>query len=282
MPQRPTARQRTVISKRLSPLVIGLVMIMSILGCTVWTEWVDSSEFDVRPIDVTPTQTTITPTFGPTPTPDPYRTATPTSTPEPEASLLNDKFLIDETLFSANENCSLPCWRSIRLGVTEWDKAVTILQGQTDLTNIKFKNNDVTGELAVTFQRVGGVPCCLLYSKGDEVVEQILLQLSPIHTLGSVIEAIGEPIYFNGTVVDEDQAAAALFYTTQNTVIYAFIDGEAGDLMAESEISAVLILSPSDMQQVLDTSALQAYDGFKAFRDYMDDEWVLTPVPTNN
>lgn len=262
----PIIEHRQTKNKKLSTVAIWMMMMMmmSILGCTL-SQITGSLADNLGANNAIPT---------------PYSDSTPTSTPESDQSLLNEKFLIDETIFTTNENCSLPCWRGIRVGVTEWSTAIAILEDESDLSDINVELNSESGEGAITFQRVDGVPCCLLYSEDVQVVDQILLQLSPIHTLETIIEFLGEPTYFNGTEVDETQAAAALFYPERNSVIYVFVEGEQGDLMPTSEIFAVLLLSSDDMQQVLNTSTLQAYDGYKSFADYMDDEPVLTPIFT--
>lgn len=268
--------QRTLKRNALSTIAIWIMIMIGALGCMFWSGLgvYDSERGFV--VTLTPMPT---PTFGPSPTHDPNRTPTLTKTPEDEQSLRNEGFLIDETLFITDESCSLPCWRGIKPGATVWNEAVAILQDQADLTEIRVEDNTQTGEKAVTFQRVGGIPCCLLYSATGEVIEQILLQLSSTYRLETVIESLGEPLYFNGVEVDETQAVAALFYPARDIVIYAFVAGTEGDLMPESEVFAILILAPSDMQEVLNTSTLQAYDGYKSFADYMDDEPVLTPLP---
>lgn len=200
----------------------------------------------------------------------------------PSQELRNASFLNDSSLTQSDADCSAPCWRGITPGVTEWSTAISLLEDQTDLADIKVENNSESGEVAVTFQRKDGVPCCLLYSKDGALVDQMLLQLAPQNTLGAVTEAMGEPVYFNGTEVDEKQAAAALFYPDRGLVIYAFVEGKTGSLSATSEVFAALYLSENDMQQVMATSTLQAYNGYKAFSDYLDDEPALTPVPAED
>jgi len=200
----------------------------------------------------------------------------------PSQELRNEKFLIDGSLTQSDTDCSAPCWRGITPGVTAWSDAISILEDQADLDDIKVENNGESGEVAVTFQRKDGVPCCLLYSKDAAIVDQMLLQLAPQNTLGAVIRALGNPAYFNGTEVDEKQAAAALFYPDNGLVIYAFVEGKTGNLSAASEVFATLYLAPDVMVQVMQTSTLQAFSGYKAFSDYLDDEPVLTPVPAED
>jgi hypothetical protein len=197
----------------------------------------------------------------------------------PSQELRNPGFLQDTSLVNPGEECVAPCWRGITPGSTEWSAAISILEDQTDITNLEIENNEETGELAATFQRRDGVPCCLLYSRTGALVDQMLLQLASGNAVGAVVDNLGEPTYFNGTEVDENQAAAALFYPDRGLVLYAFVEGLNGNLNAESEIFAALYLSSTDMEQVLQTSTLQSYVGFKPFADYLDDEPVLTPQP---
>jgi len=200
----------------------------------------------------------------------------------PSQELRNEKFLVDDSLVQSDTDCTAPCWRGIIPGVTAWSDAISILEDQVDLADIKVENNGESGEVAVTFQRKDGVPCCLLYSKDAVLVDQMLLQLAPQITLGAVIEALGEPAYFNGTEVDEKQAAAALFYPDRGLVVYSFVAGKTGDVSAVSEVFATLYLAPKDMVQVMQTSTLQAFSGYKAFSDYLDDEPALTPIPVED
>lgn len=197
----------------------------------------------------------------------------------PSQELRNPGFLQDTSLVTPGEECKAPCWRGITPGETEWSAAISIIEDQADITNLEIETNDESGELAATFQRRDGVPCCLLYSRDGIFVDQMLLQLASGNAVGGVIDNLGEPDYFNGTEVDENQAAAALFFPDRGLVLYAFIEGLNGSLSEESEVFAALFLSQTDMEQVLQTSTLQAFAGYKAFADYLDDEPVLTPQP---
>lgn len=197
----------------------------------------------------------------------------------PSQELRNEQYLIDDSLTQSGTDCDAPCWRGITPGETAWSSAITILEDQEDITDVRVESNEESGELALTFQRRDGIPCCLLYSTDGQVVNQMLLQLAPTNTLGQVIDALGEPAYFNGTEVDEAQAAAALFYPDLGLVVYAFVPGTEGELTADSEVFAALYLATDDMAEVIGTSTLQAFDGYKPFNDYLSDAPVLTPIP---
>lgn len=190
-------------------------------------------------------------------------------------SFLNDSSLVDNT------PCEAPCWRGITPGVTDWGDALTILEGDGTLADLKVEANEETGEIAATFQRRDGVPCCLVYSRDGDLVDQMLLQLAPNNTLGEVIGNLGEPTYFSGTEVSPEQAAAALFYPEHKLVVYAFVAGIAsGEISASSEVFAALYLSENDMQQVVETSNLYDWLGYDSYAAYTAREYDVTPIPT--
>lgn len=190
-------------------------------------------------------------------------------------SFLNDSSLVDNT------PCEAPCWRGITPGVTDWGDALTILEDDGTLADLKVEANEETGEIAATFQRRDGVPCCLVYSRDGDLVDQMLLQLAPNNTLGEVIGNLGEPTYFSGTEVSPEQAAAALFYPEHKLVVYAFVAGIAsGEISASSEVFAALYLSENDMQQVVETSNLYDWLGYDSYAAYTARDYDVTPIPT--
>lgn len=190
-------------------------------------------------------------------------------------SFLNDSSLVD------NVPCEAPCWRGITPGVTDWGDALTRLEDDGTLADLKVEANEETGEIAATFQRRDGVPCCLVYSRDGELVDQMLLQLAPSNTLADVIGNLGEPSYFSGTEVSPEQAAAALFYPDHQLVVYAFVAGVAEGAISEtSEVFAALYLSETDMQQVLQTSNLYDWLGYDSYAAYTARDYDVTPLPT--
>lgn len=190
-------------------------------------------------------------------------------------SFLNDSSLVDNT------PCEAPCWRGITPGVTVWSDALTILEDDATLADVKVETNDETGERAATFQRRDGVPCCLVYTRNGDVVDQMLLQLAPDNTVAEVIGNLGEPTYFSGTEVSPEQAAAALFYPERQLVVYAFVAGVAeGEISPTSEVFAALYLSEADMQTVLNESNLHDWLGYDSYAAYNEREFDVTPIPT--
>lgn len=194
--------------------------------------------------------------------------------------LRNPSFLKDNSLVD-NEPCAAPCWRGITPGETTWRDALTILEDDATLSDVKTETNEETGEIAATFQRADGVPCCLVYTSDGDTVDQMLLQLAPDNTLGEVIENLGEPEYFSGTEVSPEQAAAALFYPDQQLVVYAFVAGVAEGIISEdSEVFAALYLNEADMQEVLQTSNLHDWLGYDTYAAYAARPFNVTPMPT--
>lgn len=198
----------------------------------------------------------------------------------PPPELRNPGYLQDTSLIDA-EPCGAPCWRGIIPGETTWSEARSIIEDDPTLSNIEIRNEEETGEIAATFQRVDGIACCLLYTENGEGVDQMLFQLAPDITLGQIVEVHGEPEYLSLSEVSEDQAAAALYYPEIRSIIYAFVAGkETGTISADSEIFAVLYVRQSDMDLVVENSSLYLWDGYGSYQDYAGRDFDITPIPT--
>jgi hypothetical protein len=63
-------------------------------------------------------------------------------------------------------------------------------------------------------------------------------------------------------------------------VIYAFVAGTAGALSESSEIVGVLYMTPTDMDLLIKTSNLHAWDGYKLYSAYDTSEYQVTPSVT--
>jgi len=198
----------------------------------------------------------------------------------PPPELRNPAYLNDTSLISG-EPCAAPCWRGITPGETSWSDARSILEDDSTITDIQIQNEEETGEIAATFQRLDGIPCCLIYTEDGEQVDQMLFQLAPEITLGEVIETHGEPEFLSLSEVSADQAAAALYYPDIFTVVYAFLSGaETGALGESSEIFAMLYVRPVDMELVLQNSSLYNWTGYGTYQSYAERGFDITPVPT--
>lgn len=198
----------------------------------------------------------------------------------PPPELRNEGYLQDTSLIDG-EPCGPPCWRGIIPGETSWSEARSILEDDPTLSDVEVRDEDESSEIALTFRRVDGVPCCLLYTENGEQVDQMLFQLAPEMTLDDIVEVYGEPAYLSLSEVSDDQAAAALYYPDILSIVYAFVAGKnTGTISAESEIFAVLYVRQSDMDLVVENSSLYIWDGYASFQDYAGRDYDITPIPT--
>jgi hypothetical protein len=200
----------------------------------------------------------------------------------PPPELRDDTLLHDESLVS-NEPCAAPCWRNITPGETEWNDALTIIEDDTQLENLQTQTDDDSEAIVAEFQESGGSPCCQMFTETGELVNVIFLRLAPDVQLGDVIETHGEPAYAIGSPFAEDQAIVNLLFPEIQTVIYAFVPGTEGEIAEDSPIIGVLYLSPDDMDLLIQTSNLHAWEGFGAYSNYAPEntEFEITPEPTS-
>jgi hypothetical protein len=63
-------------------------------------------------------------------------------------------------------------------------------------------------------------------------------------------------------------------------LIYVFVEGENGQISDRSEVVGFAYLTASLMEELLTTSNLHTWDGFKTFNEYMQSDFELTPMPT--
>jgi hypothetical protein len=63
-------------------------------------------------------------------------------------------------------------------------------------------------------------------------------------------------------------------------VVYAFVPGTDGSITEDSEIVGILYLKPGDMEVLLQTSELQAWEGYMSFQAYEESELEITPSVT--
>jgi hypothetical protein len=172
------------------------------------------------------------------------------------------------------------CWRGIVPGVTRWSDALTMLEDDTTLENVKTQESEDSPAKAAEFQPKGGTTCCQVFTQDGESVSVIFLRVAPKVSLGELIEAQGEPAYLVGSQYSEDQAVMNLIFPEKSLVIYAFVPGTSGALSANSEIVGVLYLTPSDMDLLIKTSSLHTWDGYKSYTDYDTSEFEVTPEIT--
>jgi hypothetical protein len=172
------------------------------------------------------------------------------------------------------------CWRGIVPGVTAWSDALTMLEDDATLENVKTQESEDSPAKAAEFQPKGGTTCCQVFTQDGETVSVVFLRVAPEVSLGELIEAQGEPSYLVGSQYSEDQAVMNLIFPEKSLVIYAFVPGTTGALSEDSEIVGVLYLTPSDMDLLIKTSSLHTWDGYQSYTDYDTIEFEVTPEIT--
>jgi hypothetical protein len=198
--------------------------------------------------------------------------------PPPE---LRDPNLLQDTSLISDEPCAAPCWRGITPGETAWSDALTIVEDDPTLSDPQTQQEENGVAVVAEFQQLDtGVACCQMYSEQGEVVDIMFLRTAPEVTLGDVLESKGEPAYLIGSPFSDDQAVMNLIFPEVPMVLYAFVEGTAGSLSEDSEIIGVLYLKQSDMDLLLQTSELQAWEGYQSFQAYEESELEITPSVT--
>ena len=198
----------------------------------------------------------------------------------PPINLRNDDYLNDLSLVNGGDDCNAPCWRGITPGETSWSDALTILEDDSQVNNIQTQDDENSDATLLAWQEGEGPVCCQMFSSDSENVDSVFLLLAPKMTLDEVLEVYGEPAWVAGDVIDENQALMSLIYPDPSIVIYAFVAGAEGELSASSEIVGTIYMIEENMQTILDTTNLDAWDGYKTFSDYVNEEFDRTAVPT--
>lgn len=199
------------------------------------------------------------------------------------APVLRDDTLLHDTSLVSGEPCTAPCFRGITPGETLWSDALTIIEDDPDFTNVQTQTaEDDSERIQVAWQDgENGAVCCQVLSEDGEVVRLTFLRTAPEMTLGEVIDAHGEPTYLAGQEFTQDQAIMSLVYPDIPMVVYVFVEGpETGALSESSEIIGVLYFVPEDMQLLLDTTELHAWEGYQTFATYVEGDLEVTPSVT--
>jgi hypothetical protein len=186
--------------------------------------------------------------------------------------LLDDRLLVDTSLITG-EPCSAPCWNGIVPGETTWDDALAILQGDTELGNVDVQEADDGLARRAVWSPLAGDPCCQMVTFNGVTVDYVRLLLAPGVSFGELIEVYGEPDYLIGSESTRDQAVFTVFYAEIPMIVYVFVAGAAeGELSDSSEILGVHYMLAEDMEGIILSNPLYAWDGYKSYRDYMDNE----------
>lgn len=192
-----------------------------------------------------------------------------------DETLLNDRSLI------TGQPCAAPCFRGITPGETAWQAAVTIIEDDSNFKNLQTQTAENGTSLQAAWQQGDNQVCCQMASEDGRTVSLVFLRTAPIMTLAELIDAHGEPSYLVGSEFTADQAIISLVYPDVPMVIYVFVAGaEEGRLSDSSEIIGALYFTPAEMELLLQTTDLHAWDGYKSYQEYNEGEFEVTPSIT--
>lgn len=197
----------------------------------------------------------------------------------PAPEVRNDRYLQDNS-FITGDPCEAPCWRGITPGETSWNDAVILVQDDPTLNDFEERADDESDSIGAIWGQADGDRCCQMFTEDGENVEFIILQTAPNEDLETVLEVHGDPEYVIGETFSGDQGIMTLFYTETPMIIYAFVEGEAGELTAQSEIVGFAYMTPENMDVLLESGELQAWEGYQTYQYYAESEPEITPVPT--
>jgi hypothetical protein len=198
----------------------------------------------------------------------------------PDPELRNDDYLSDDS-FLTGDPCGAPCWRGITPGETTWQDARTIIEDDPTLEDFQTQSDDETDRIGAAWSPVDGELCCQMFSsENGEIVEFMILQTAPEEEFSSVSEIHGDPQYLSGEILTEGQGLVSLFYENIPMLIYVFVAGESGEITESSEVIGFAYMTETLMQELLETSTLQAWDGPGTYREYFEGEPEITPIPT--
>lgn len=198
----------------------------------------------------------------------------------PPPNLLDDTLLQDESLIDG-EPCGPPCFRGITPGETRWNDALTIIEDDSEFRDVQTQTDESSSAVQAAWRQGDNQVCCQIASQDGEVVTLVLLRTAPTMSLGELIEAHDDPTYLIGSEFTADQAVISLVYPDTPMVVYVYVDGsETGELTASSEIIGVLYLTPDEMDLLLQTTELHAWEGYQSYQAYQEGEFEVTPSVT--
>jgi hypothetical protein len=198
----------------------------------------------------------------------------------PPPNLRDDTLLNDRSLITG-EPCAAPCFRGITPGETAWQDAITIIEDDSDFKNVQTQNAENSKSIQAAWQQGDNQVCCQMATEDGETVSLVFLRTAPNMKLSELIEAHGEPTYLVGSEFTSDQAIISLVYPDVPMVIYVFVEGaEKGELSESSEIIGVLYFTQAEMELLIKTTDLHAWDGYKSYQEYNASEFEVTPSIT--
>lgn len=194
---------------------------------------------------------------------------------------LRDETLLDDTSLVTGNPCEAPCFHGITPGETSWQEALTIIEDTPGFTNLQVQASEDDASIQAAWQQGEGPICCQMATENGQTVSLLLIRTAPVMTLGEVIATYDAPQYLIGSPFTEDQAIMNLVFEEIPMIVYAFVEGtESGELSANSEIIGALYLTPDEMELLLETTELYAWDGYKSFAAYDTGSFDVTPIIT--
>src|SRR5262245_41534373 len=94
-------------------------------------------------------------------------------------NLRNNKFLHDDSLFTTDETCQVPCWNGITPGETKWSDGLTTLEDTPNFEKPQTQNAESGPAIGALWKEKGGDDCCQMVTSDGDTVSWILLQLAP-------------------------------------------------------------------------------------------------------
>ncbi|MEQ8672786.1 MAG: hypothetical protein RLP44_26905 [Aggregatilineales bacterium] len=203
----------------------------------------------------------------------------PTSTSTQSFGIRNEN-LLDDSSYLTGIPCGTPCWQGIIPGETTFSDALSIIENSEEFTDLEVRANEDTDLVGAFWSPIDGESCCQMYSTDGVTVDIIILQTTPDEMLGQVIEQFGDPTYLFGETLNDNEGVVTLFYPENLMLIYVFINGEAGEVSATSEIVGFAYFTQSRMELLTLTNDLHEWQGYQSYTAYMDSEFEVTPSVT--
>ncbi len=182
----------------------------------------------------------------------------------PEISLLNDRFLDDDSLISG-EPCAAPCWRDITPGETSLAEAMALVEAMDDLTIYS------SGGGAFVFGRSDSAPCCQVAAQSGELVDSMLFQLAANIRVGELIEVHGEPGFVSGQPFSERQAVLLLYYPDAPMLVFAAVFAENDWQLSESSPVVTAVYATEELfAGAFADARFNVWKGYLSYREYLD------------
>ena len=196
----------------------------------------------------------------------------------PQPQLLNDAYLSD-TSFVSGDPCEAPCWQNLVAGESAWGLAQDFITNNADYTVVTNTRDRNTGEAWIEFAYQDGPVCCRVYTRTQETLSSVYLLLNPQNTVQEIIDRYGEPQFITAQAKTPDQSIIALVYSDLPFVAYVFAENlSESQINGDSQVFAVAFHALSEMETVLQTETLFAWNGYGTLGDILAQPEV-TPAP---